>query len=1186
MSAAGDEKKAIVLDVVMRNRVWKECALYVAASRRAAEAMYAVLCTQLGPDRRAEVVLDLGDAGLAFGEKELPRDVVRVVVTCPIVLKRNLATADDSPGWLDKASVLFIDDLSLSSVHEWEEILLGLPSRVLLCAFSKENAGVDRDLLPLWLESIQNRVVAISPPGAASLHDRIERPQSFPLLRTFAFNAAVHESPVQVSLTLLRDILQKEEETKLADFVPRYEECFLQGITMIPAEKAKNLMFRSIDEAQYTDVACLVVADAKRTKSQLKAKSKKRARASKKRKGRTASSRAAARRRREAIYAQSMLLPAIALIRGRTETENATFAIQSALGDGLGLLWDEDTEEQVRDLVSAYRQAHKGQLCDTDINILDALVTGIGIVHEGCAPAVRLFVEELYRGGLIPLLVADTHLGSVELSALPCAKSILIESSALAACDDREKGLIKASTAAALAGRFGDDDVGNLIVMWYDESVDDEAAGGEIASTLLQPLFSSLSALSADGGLSPFPESTYNGSPQAGSRSTVSNRQTPSALYSSYGGLLRSLRRFGVDGYKFILDYTFNSYRGWLERAALRATLEKMGMEKRAMDERIESEDWSTISDFERRTAKKNETDRVFRAMEQKFTLVATERIREELVQSQPGRVIGIESSKGVETLPYWEQKLLEGQSDLLDKVGETKPDEALAPPQGKDGKPEAPGKRERLSAAVFVAVRDQGVEGSRIKALDHRWLVVCILADGMWTMVSMEDVVALSEQEEDVVPNVDLLEVPHPATFDVDPSSEWAKCCPVDDNETAAVYRVSDDLISRIASDKRPRLERYQIPEFESQKKLQQKVDDLYRESIWHGREKEVDELRRLRRRAAQLGDDIMGMQKTENKLQEKLFKERSSQESGQAELLAVLEDCHAISIHGDQAMEMTPIGALGSVLPCQYPLFTAACLSLIDDVKSLSVSEFAAFVAVVSCSGRIWTANNGRNRPSVDEAIKEDEEYEEMDFSAIHQAGRNDELSDSEKIPSVVEGLGEILHPQVASTVNDIMEALQQLHRRHQNGDDLNSRSNGNDIVPKLLDLRLARSVEMFSSGASWRDVADELQQDSGYAVRQFRNIKLVLETIATDQCNGEFEDDIRELAKSAYESLDRWPVNDSETLFELIEAGVVEKHWNGNTYDKWWRAVRDPIPDLGWEGDQRDIEEVRSGEAEVVE
>lgn len=1192
MSAAGEEKDSIFLDTVLRARLWKDCVVFCATSRRSAEAMYATLCAQLGPERRAEIYLDLGDEHLKDsdeGKAAFNFDSMRVIITSPHVLRMNLAVCD-SGGWVSKVDVVFIDDFSFSSLGEWEEILLAMPSRILLCLFTKELALDERELLPLWLETIQNSFVTVSPPGAATLLDRIEKPQSFPMLRTFAYNAALHDAPVQVSLTLLKDMLGREQEQVHGSSVPRYDESFLHGVTIIPALDPRELEFATVEEAEYADVCSLIVADAKKTSEKVRARVKKRARSSK-RKERTASSRAAARRRREAAYSDSLLLPAIVMVRGHDEAEHTAFALHSALRDEADLLWDEDSREHLEDIIENFKEARGNDLQGADLEILHALESGIGIVHDHCAPGLRLFVEELFRGSLIPLVVIDTHLGSTELLALPCAKSVLIESSALAVCDDISKGLVMASTPSALAGRMGKDDVGNLIVLWYDDAIDDDAAGSEICSTLLHPLWSDLSSNSSERKRKQvFMRSRRNAEYLRSPRASVSKEKEFSLLSSSYDGVLRSLRRFGVDGYESVLEYTFQSYREWLQQASLHATLEKLDLEKTSIDEVLDNEDWSSISDFERRASKWNEADRVFKAMQARYLTVASKRLQEELLSTQPGRIIGVNCSQGHSDGQLWEQKLLEG-SEQGQKHQNSEEEAPRVKTQGISVKSPSQWKRDSLSAAVFVAIRDQESEGNRIKSLESRWVAVCILADGMWTTLPIADVVALSSAEDNIIPNVDLLMIPHSATFDVDPSSMWAKCSPVDESEKAAVHRISDELIARVASANRPILERYEIPEYETQRERLGKVEAVYQQSPWYGREEELAELRRLRRKSAELGDEIDSLQRKQNRLEERLFESHREDASCQSAILGVLEDCHALSILGDRSMEMTPIGALGSVLPGQYPLFCAACLSLIDDFSALSPPDFVAFISVIACSGRVWSlpepgdAENAR-QGGQDSNSNDDE----LDFSIVHKTRVSDNSSnhrpEAKQCPTGVEGVDKLLPTQIAMTINDIFSALQQLHQRHRDSGTNGERVAISDVVPPLLDLRMARAATMFASGESWHDVVAVLQQEGGYAVRELRKIMNILRVIASGDVNGEFPEEVRELAVRAYHSLERWPVRDTDVLFEMVENGVVEKHWSGNTYDKWWRSVRDRLSALSTQAAAGRNEEVESVKAEIVE
>lgn len=1191
MAAAGDERDSVFIDIVMRNRLWKECVVYCAASRRSAEAMYAILCAQLGPERRAEVCLDLGDGVLEQGEAAaLSKDTVRVVITLPHALRNKLVTYNPS-SWIANANIIFIDNFSVSSLEEWEELLLAIPTRILLCIFMKEPATADRDLLPLWLEAVQNSVVAISPSGAASLRDRIDRPDIFPLLRTFAYNAALHESPVQLSFTIVKEMMQRECDKPAGDFVPKFSECFLHGVDVFPAEKTAELQFGSVEEAEYADVASLVVGDAKMTESRIRANSKKRSRA-RRRKDRAAVSRAAARRRRKIVFRNSLLMPAIVLTNGRKESEHAAFAIRSALGESACLLWDDDSRELLEDLVKKYEAQYSDQMSETDIEIMQALLSGIGIVHDGCAPAIRLFVEELFRGQLIPVIVADTHLGSTELLALPCAKSVLVESSALALCDDPHKGLIKASTAAALAGRMGKDDVGNLIALWYDEDVDDEAAGNEIASTLLYPLFSppesaidrqpSVSMLFDDNTMAKIPDLV---------KCQMKHTAKSSVMSSSYDGVLRSLRRFGVDGFESILDYTLRSYKGWLQRASLHATVEKMQVEKRAIDEKLEKDDKNSIADHERRLAKMNEANRVARAMRKRYASIVAQRMREGLQLSQPGRIIGVRSAEGLGGGILWSHKLLteekmeksseyiaqENGSKLVTKEKHDDDDTALDT-YDRDG----------FTAAVFVAVRDQGSGEKPIKSLDQQWVVVCVLADGLWTMLPLQDVVGLSREEEDVVPNVDLLMVPHPVTFDFDPSSGWATCAPVDESEKAALYRISDELIGRVASeDLRPVIDRLRIPEYEAQRERLERFETLYKQSPWYGRDDELTQRRQLRRRAAELGDDIIALQHKENELEEKMFNNHSHQLTTQSAVLAILEDCHAVKILGDREMQMTPIGALGSVLPGRYPLFTAACLSLIDDIERLSVPEFAAFIATVVSSERIWKVSENALGAQGDDGMEDDETHEELDMSMLRQLNDVDDEEEIQQKRALAEmnGAGEVLPSEIAKTINDILTALQQLHRRHRLDHRQDKNNEISEIVPAPLNTRLARAVYMFSSGVGWREVVEVLHHEEGYGVRELRRVRAVLDLIVRSE-DGEFSDRMRKLAAKAFDSLDRWPVRDRETIVELVDSGVVEKHWSGNTYEKWWRSVRDEISTINGRGKVEDGDAVETAVTDIME
>lgn len=1208
-----EDRYLVFVDMVLRNRLWKHRIVYCASSKRAAQAAYAVLCSQLGLDRAQEVCLDLG---YQSSHLPAPSGSQRVLITIPHVLRIRLLNPPEKE-WLFDAKILFIDHLTSKNILEWEELLLAIPSNFLVCLFARYLPTMHRQLLPLWVETIQNPLVSVTSPAGATLLDRIERPHDSPLLRTFAYNAATHQCPVQISLSLLKDMLLEEISQSSAKFIPNYTECFLHGITIIPSHPPGNLLFNNVQQAEYADLCAVLVADAQRLSEKL---AKRRRPKTQRKKERTPSSRAAARRRRETAVSESLVLPAIALVKGKMETIDAADAVISALGDDLKLLWDDDSLYHLQEIVNWYKGTREEHVTETDTQILNALLLGVGVVNHGSTPDLRQLIEELFRSGLVPLLIADTCIGSEELSALPCAKSVFMESGAMAACDDRSKGLLMTQTAAALAGRAGKDDVGNLIVLWYDESVDDETAGYEIASTMLQPLFEEEElavALRVQRKSHAKPARMPKGILEADNILAYLHKNVHSPLSSSYDGVLRAVRRFGLDGYQTIFEHSLSAYRGWLERAALRATLEKVHVEKEAVMERLKDVDWSAIAEHERREAKMDEAARVFKAMNDRYDSVRSSRIVSQLKASSAGRIVGVACSKESASALPWAQRIIEAEETIYssspsgaemaredDKLSTTAT--ATGPSSGsRNGEHEElvvqgakTGKKEILSAVVFVAVMDQNEEGHLFTGLSSRYAIVCILPDGMWTALPLGDVVALADEEEDVISNVDLLLVPHPATYDMDPVSQWAKCRPIDESEKAAVHRVSDELIARVASEERPELVPLMISEFEVQKGQVEQAQNFHRQSPWYGRDEEILELRILRRKEAEMKDEIKWLRKTESQLEEELFGKHNTQRSIQSSLMAVLEDCHGVSVIGDHAMEMTPIGALASILPGEHPLFAAACLSLIDEVENLSPMHLACFVAQVTCTGQKWQGLDIMDRSGNGRGSEEDDDDDDgvMDLSLIQKSSDGDE--ENEVVLSQGSRMGkgrygyeeEIIPAAVQNTIDEIQQALLQLHRRHleeNHGSEMGSIS---DIVPIAMNKRLARVVGMFVQGDGWNKMMQEIGGEGSGVVSELQRVRTVLDVMCAEEGVGEFSEKARKLARMTYDSMERWPVKEENIVGHLMESGVLEKQWSGTTYDKWWRSVRGDLTNMKGRkgsGEGRETSErIESVEAEIAE
>lgn len=1161
-NATSEDKHTVVLDMAMRCRLWKETVIYCTSSRRSAETMFAFLCAQLGPERRHEVLFHFGDGvSRCIDGPTSSQEPIRVVITSESVLRSELISTSPS-SWIESSTLLFMDGINETSLVEFEDVLLSLPSRFLVCLLSSHLARPELEILPLWVESIQSSTSLISTTYTSSLLNRIDRPENTPLLRAFIYNAAIHEHPVQLSLNILKGLVQQEIEHPNVSSAPDYSQAFLRGVTQIGAEDPAKLFFHNGEEAAYADFAALIVADAKLVENEMRPKLRKRSRS--KRKERTASSRAAARRRREIAYSESMIFPAIIVIKGHSESLLAAQAIRSAL-DTVNLLWDEDTQSDVISCVDLFSDEHGAQFTPLDMEVLELLRIGIGVTNDRYTPAIRTLVEELFRSGMLPVIIADSHLGSEELCVLPSSKSVLVDFSTLAMCDDTSKGLVLSSTLAGLSGRTGKDDVGNMFVLWYDNEIDDEMVGREIASTLLAPdLISSSMQTATSSSIRPIEpidkgmDSKHSFDARFGSEV---HQHSQSKLLSSYGAVLRSLRRFGLDGCKFIHEYTFESFKGWLKRAALHATLEKFGVDKRAIDERLQKEDWESIADYQRKAAKVNETRRLHNAMILKLDAVVERYILQELKGCRPGHLLKVRKyvSYGNENLKISGSTVANADQRFADSK-----DEDLAAP-GHNGGLQLFAENPRTlsaSAAVFVTILDQERDGKRMCDMESRFLVVCIMTDGTWTMIPARDVDAIMADAEELIANVDLLMVPHPATFDLDPDSKWAKCVPVDDSERIAVQRVSDELVARITSDVKPKFVQTTVPEFESHKDALKRNEEAYHKSKWHGKDELVTELQKLRRRAIELQDEIMLLEKRRNRLEDDTFEHHNDCRSLQTALMAVLEDCHALSYISEVNAEMTPIGALASVLPCEYPVFVSACLCLTDSLEELSKEELLGFLATIACSETMWVSEDS------DEEHVEDFDSEPLDLSSVSKRDQmttelsfgEEELSEAGVIDTTA--LRKFLPPPIVDIVFEVRNALHQLHKRHLTECQAVERLRVNDIVPHSLNTQMAEATMLFANGASWSKVCEKLGNRSGYGVEELRRVRSIVEFIWKDEKYGEFSDSVKNLARQAYEAMGRWPLDDNHTMVELVENGIVERTWAGGTYERWWRLMRDAL------------------------
>lgn len=1168
-------REALVIDLSSRARQWGQTIVYCAPTLRAAEAMYMFMCSFASGEKH--VVLDVGHE--LDGNTNTPpsRSCPSLVITVPQVLRRAIVDVR-SRWWMSESDLYLLDDMLMPGVPEWEEIIIGMPSRALLCIFATDLNPYELDEFPLWLETVQNCIVPVRCRGSVRFSDRVDRPMDAPLARAFIYNPARHAHPIQVSLPLVAEELRKElasgptgrmdrdlssrpfktgrkerqrdlhpsmrnvDDIVAAEGAGQFANALLRGVKILSAENVTELIFDAESEAMFADVASLVLADA-RSGAEKTTRRKKRVRRKSKTTRKTAAMLHAAstkRRRRE----EAELLPAFVLMHGPGEAENTANAILSCLRDAsVELLYNEDAEELLSTILDTFMEEHDGMMSEQDVHFVSSMRKGVGVVHVGMLPILRTLAEELFRDGLLAVLCVDSYVGPRELVAMPRGRSLLVQSSVLAEESDMSKGIVKGSLLGSMAGRPGLDDVGNVVAVWYDDRVDDVQASGDLAAALFsseigfgEPHIPGDDSKAGASSIGVRLESNSKSGLSAMGFSTagkIGSRRRSGEFLMNYRGLLGTVRRHGYDDYANVANYVLESYRSWMIGAGLRATREKVEIEKRAVDEHLTDVKWDELATHDRLEASLNEQSRLLRAMAARKDTILVERLLDELRSSQPGTLVGL--------LPSRELLLSASKSVRGDEGSDAAvTGDGVTPEVTHDVSGEADGtKSPKIVPAILVSVQDQSVESRQAAPVAGPALVVCIMVDGMWTLAPADSVVAIADKK-DPVQNVDLIPIPHLATFDVDPVTKWAKCKPISESENLRVNAVAEELIgdltsgAQLADGLAPRL----LPEYENQVERVSAAKKAYEASSWAGRDAEIADLRRLRSRAVGLSEEAESMRNAESKLDSSVQQLRGNLDSRIRGMLAVLEDCNAVSVPGDGLMEMTPIGSVASLLPGPFPLFAAACLLLVSGLNEMTSAQLAGFVAVLVSSCPTFDVRRRSHRDT-----KGDKDL----FESLRSNKRSDREAEDSKFQS-------LFPAHVFEEMEQIRSALDVVQRRHFEPGGTSGPTPL--VVPEKLDGRTAIAVHSFVSGKStWGDIVKDSWLDIGQLVGDLRLCLEALRVVGSETAGlGELAD-LQEAANDAVEALHVWPVSDVDDIFRLAKSGISGLRPRSANYKSWW-------------------------------
>lgn len=1234
-SALVPGKECLVLDLTLRAREWNETIVYCAPTDRAAKAMYMAITSHVLSKKC--ICLEIGSQRHPSADSHGKK--YSLVITVPRVFRRALVDSV-SFTWAASSDLVIFDDLLSSGIPEWEEIILNIPRRVLLCILASDLRDYERDEFPLWLEAVQNCVVPIALGGGLHLWDRVDRSTEMPNLRAFIYNAAVHSCPIQISLPLIAKELEKDLELSQmstfhssspsrAGYEKRkrnlaarengvanpmgkallgeridYESALLRGVEVIPAEDVNSLAFDCRDHAEFADVASLIVADAKQSTANLSDKNRNRKQSvGSGRKKIALMSGAAAMRRR--LRQECSLLPALVFVHGRRESEAAAGAILASLDElHLDVTYDSDSREYLTQIVDEFRVEHSAVFPQQDDQILGFIECGVGIIHDGVLPALQFLAQELFNDGLIAVLVVDTHLGLRDIASLPLARSVLVQSSALAESNDGHKGLIKGASLGKLAGRPGIDDVGNVVALWFDESVTDTEASGDAAFSILgEELRSKVAPLCTGATLAKIPISPivelldprHPATILPGYLPYIPSRRRSGTFCPVYSGVLGTLRCHDNGDVRSVFESTLDSHRSWLAQAAVRATREKLEVELRAIEDHLVNVDWDELALHDRREAKLSEQLRLYETMLARHKGVASQFLVEELKVTPPGTIIGLRAKTGMISGTSISQRVLSGETgingvseDSVDDGGVTEKEVNVNLREEGDLRSSGAasgsshsetnsmqsdvGKDSALSLvpAVMVDVFDNSTGNTQSSVLKSDIVVACILVDGMWTLVPVESVAAIGTEESKIA-NVDLLSAPHLATFDLDPLTQWAKCKPYSESDIARVSLVSDKLIevaTAINGDS-IRLKPFELPELQKQGARVSSARKLHEESPWYGREAEMADLRRLRRRMAKLGDDIESVMQSEQRIESRQQQAREEFRSRLRALLAVMEDCNAIAVAGETTLDMTPIGVLASVFPGLHPLFSAACMLLVNGVDELSPASLAAFVAVTISSPENVLQRNGRQRSTT--FTSESKNMQTEGDAGILENGDqpiNGDLNGySRNLKGIVRDIDDldgVLPVSLVQEMEQVMKALRIVQTRHFNTEALSALTPR--ISPDRLDTSTARAIHHFVEGVwSWKDVVENSDKESGHIVEEFRRCMDALDVISRDEAAlGELTD-LQTTISEARRCLTVWPLVDVGDISFLSKFNIGSRRYGSTgkntSYKSWWgRAIQD--------------------------
>uniref|UniRef100_A0A7S3A864 Helicase ATP-binding domain-containing protein n=1 Tax=Rhodosorus marinus TaxID=101924 RepID=A0A7S3A864_9RHOD len=574
-----DSELVIARDVSLRSMLGEGRMIYCSPSRRKMERVFALIAETIGEEN---VGLDFHD--VCENIQSLERDWPCALIVSPEILHEMIFNAEKRA--LHKTDVVILDDFvhPEHSDRLWEEIIVAMPTRILVALLCKRLSERDMVEIPLWFNHVMNACCkAFRLSRAVPCKAFVVNAITDTSLRQVLIDSAGKRSYEEFSSALqnAEEAEEQNDEEMLAKAENKATEAaerLLSGRPGPALSLRDSLILSSMEfESDSATLAQILVRGGSNLPSP-----------------------------------RVERLPSLALVYGRDETEMTVRALISALrGESIV---DVEDEAAIRAAMAKTKDALEdaGALTVEVEEWFENAAIGCTCIHKGLLPVQNALADELFRANLVKILVVDSFIGTRDLSNLPAARTVVVDSVTISHHARAGKGVVHGSIVMDLVGRRGEDEQGMLVVCWEDQ----EFTPNEMAVEAVAALTAPYPVVLAEGvGSDPI-------------------------------SILRTIHRFGGEDWQQLWTLSLGELRRSIDCEPL--SVEKIRKEQELADLKHElgEVDWLSMAKYARIEAKLQERARILSEMFSQTSSLWEHFVYETLFIAPIGTIVGLKIPK------------------------------------------------------------------------------------------------------------------------------------------------------------------------------------------------------------------------------------------------------------------------------------------------------------------------------------------------------------------------------------------------------------------------------------------------------------------------------------------------------------------------------------------------------------